>query len=102
MPSSMSSETPPTRVAIAGTLQAIASRAARAKDSIWLGMIMRSAAEKFVDVVMLAEKVSLVLDIVAEGKPFCSAAIGTVADKHEARDKRVRRGRRLLLHRGHA
>ena len=42
-PSSMSSGTPPTRVAMAGTLQAMASRAARPKDSISLGMSMRSA-----------------------------------------------------------
>ncbi len=42
-PSSISSGTPPTRVAMVGTLQAMASSAARPKDSSSLGMSIRSA-----------------------------------------------------------
>ena len=81
------SGTPPTRVATDGTPQAMASRAARPKDSIWLGMIMRSAGKELINVVLLAEEVDAILDVVAEGKLLGGAAVGAIADKHEARGK---------------
>ena len=46
-PSSITSGSPPTLVAIAGTSHAIASSAARPKDSSWLGKSMRSEIASF-------------------------------------------------------
>src|SRR5215813_1789571 len=47
LPCSITSGTPPTAVPTAGTSQAMASRAARPKDSISLGTSIRSAIESF-------------------------------------------------------
>ena len=82
----MSSGTPPTRVAMEGTLQAMASSAARPKDSSWLGMSKRSASgEQLVDALLLAEKVDAGVDAEVVGQPLGGGAIGAVADQHQLR-----------------
>ncbi len=52
--------------------------------------------EELVDVVLLADEVDAVLDVELEGEVLGGAAVGAVADEHEARGHGARRrGRRL-------
>jgi hypothetical protein len=83
-PSSISSGTPPTRVAMEGTLQAMASSAARPKDSNSLGIRSKvGEREQLVDALLLAEEVDFVLDMQVAGEPLGGRALGAVANQDQ-------------------
>ena len=77
---------PPTRVAMVGTRQAMASRATRPKDSSLAGQQQQIGERQDVgDVVELAEEVDAVLNAGAMGDPFRGGAVGAIADHEQAR-----------------
>ncbi len=76
---------------IVGTLHAIASSAARPKDSISLGISIRSASgNSSLDVVLLADEVDSVLNVVLASEIFGDAPIRAIADQHQASRHRLR------------
>ena len=75
---------PPTLVAMTGTSQAMASSAARPKDSSCDGQQEKiGGAELFVDGVLLAEEEDVFLQALFADEVFGGAAVGAVADQHE-------------------